>query len=111
MEMKQAIQCLSALAQETRLSAFRLLVERGPEGLTPGELSAELDIPGPTLSFHLKELAHAGLVSTERRGRSLAYRARVSRVDRLLDYLTANCCGGDADLCRDAEAADGRRRA
>jgi len=109
--MEQAIQCLSALAQETRLSVFRMLVERGPDGLTPGELGAELGIPGPTLSFHLKELAHAGLVTTERRGRSLAYRARVSRVDRLLDYLTAHCCGGDADLCREDGSADQRRRA
>ncbi len=111
MEMKHAIACLSALAQETRLRVFRLVVACGPQGLTPGEIAGELDIAGPTLSFHLKELTHAGLVSAERRGRQLAYRPRVAQVDRLLEYLTANCCGGDPDLCREEAVVERGQRA
>lgn len=109
--MERAIECLAALAQDSRLKVFRLVAEHGPEGRTPGEISAELGIPGPTLSFHLKELMRSGLVSSERRGRQLAYRARVSQLDRLVEYLTADCCGGNPDLCRDEAAPERRERA
>lgn len=89
-----AVAALAALAQEARLRVFRALVGAGPEGMTPGALSATLDIPGSTLSFHLKELVHAGLVSVEREGRNLHYRPALGRMDDLLAYLTAHCCMG-----------------
>lgn len=94
MDEKAAVAALGALAQEARLRVFRALVGAGPAGMTPGALSAMLDIPGSTLSFHLKELAHAGLVSVERDGRSLHYRPALARMDDLLSYLTAHCCMG-----------------
>lgn len=94
MDEKTAVAALGALAQEVRLRVFRALVGAGPDGVTPGVLSAMLDIPGSTLSFHLKELVHAGLVSVERDGRNLHYRPALERMDDLLDYLTAHCCMG-----------------
>ena len=93
-----AIRALAALAQETRLALFRLLVEQGPAGLTPGRIAAVLDVPPATLSFHLKELAHADLVSQERNGRHLIYRASFEQMNALLSYLTAHCCQGEACL-------------
>lgn len=101
-----AVAALAALAQEARLRVFRALVGAGPEGMTPGALSATLDIPGSTLSFHLKELVHAGLVSVEREGRNLHYRPALSRMDELLGYLTDHCCQG-----RSCAPAATRRRA
>jgi DNA-binding transcriptional ArsR family regulator len=86
---------LAALAQPLRLRAFRALVVAGRQGLTPGALCEELDVAATTLSFHLKELAHAGLVSQERDGRHLIYRASFDRMNLLLDYLTAHCCAGE----------------
>lgn len=94
MNEKAAVTALAALAQEARLRVFRALVGAGPEGLTPGTLSAMLDIPSSTLSFHLKELVNAGLVSVEREGRNLHYRPALGRMDALLAYLTAHCCMG-----------------
>lgn len=94
MNEKSAVAALAALAQEARLRVFRALVGAGPEGMTPGALSAMLDIPSSTLSFHLKELAHADLVSVEREGRNLHYRPALGRMNDLLDYLTAHCCMG-----------------
>lgn len=94
MNEKAAVAALAALAQEARLRVFRALVGAGPEGMTPSALSAMLDIPGSTLSFHLKELVHAGLVSVEREGRNLHYRPALGRMDDLLAYLTAHCCMG-----------------
>jgi ArsR family transcriptional regulator len=89
MNEKAAVAALAALAQEARLRVFRALVGAGPEGMTPSALSAMLDIPGSTLSFHLKELVHADLVSVEREGRNLHYRPALGRMDELLAYLTA----------------------
>jgi DNA-binding transcriptional ArsR family regulator len=86
------IKGLAALAQPVRLRAFRALVVAGPQGLTPGALCEELDVAPTTLSFHLKELTNAGLVSPERDGRYLIYRASFDRMNLLLDYLTAHCC-------------------
>ena len=77
-----------------RLRVFRALIGAAPQGMTPGELSATLDVPGSTLSFHLKELMHAGLVTQERDGRKLIYRPSIARMNDLLAYLTAHCCQG-----------------
>jgi DNA-binding transcriptional ArsR family regulator len=94
MEEKTAVIALAALAQEMRLRIFRALVVAGPQGLTPGALSAMLDVPASTLSFHLKELMHAGLALQERDGRSLIYRPALNAMNALLEYLTAHCCQG-----------------
>lgn len=94
MEMTQAVAALTALAHETRIEVFRRLVQAGPDGLAAGVLSEVLDVPPPTLSFHLKELRQAGLVATERRGRWVIYRACYPAMDELLDFLTERCCVG-----------------
>ena len=94
MEEKQAVAALAALAQPVRLRVFRALVGAGPEGMTPSALTAMLDVAGSTLSFHLKELTHAGLVLQERDGRNLIYRAALDRMSELMDYLAAHCCLG-----------------
>lgn len=89
------LKALSALAQAQRLRAFRALVTAGPVGLTPGALSDRLGLAPSALSFHLKELTHAGLVDVEPRGRNLIYRASFDRMNGLLAYLTEHCCRGD----------------
>ena len=94
MEEKSAITALAALAQPMRLRIFRALVGAGPQGMTPGALSALLDAPASTLSFHLKELTHAGLATQERESRNLIYRPSLQQMNQLLDYLTAHCCLG-----------------
>ncbi len=94
MEEKDVIQSLAALAQPVRLQVFRALVVRGSTGLTPGTMSEALNIPANTLSFHLKELTHAGLVTQERASRNMIYRAAYDRMNALLGYLTENCCQG-----------------
>ena len=94
MEETDVVKSLGALAQPVRLRVFRALVVAGPTGLTPGALAEALDVAATTLSFHLKELTHAGLVSQERDGRHLIYRASFDRMNALLTYLTAHCCGG-----------------
>lgn len=101
------IRGLAALAQPARLGAFRELVRAGPRGLTPTVLAERLGLAAPTLSFHLKELLHAGLVSQQRDGRFLIYRAEFARINALLGYLTAHCCesavceiDGDTSRCR-----------
>ena len=96
MNEKKAIAALAALAQEARLRVFRALVGAAPDGLTPSAISAMLDIPSSTLSFHLKELMHADLVTVERDGRSLIYRPAIAQMDALLGYLTDHCCQGRA---------------
>jgi ArsR family transcriptional regulator len=90
------VRSLAALAQPQRLRAFRALVVAGPEGLTPGAMAQQLDVAPSALSFHLKELAHAGLVTSEPRGRHLIYRASFVRMNALLAYLTEHCCEGAA---------------
>jgi ArsR family transcriptional regulator, arsenate/arsenite/antimonite-responsive transcriptional repressor len=91
---EQVIRSLAALAHPVRLQVFRALVVSGPAGMTPGVMQEGLGIPATTLSFHLKELTAAGLVSTERASRNLVYRAAYERMNGLLGYLTANCCQG-----------------
>ena len=94
MDEAPAVAALAALAQPMRLRVFRALVGAGPPGMTPGALSALLGVPASTLSFHLKELMHARLVSQQRDGRSLIYRPALAQMDALLQYLTAHCCQG-----------------
>jgi DNA-binding transcriptional ArsR family regulator len=91
-----AVKSLAALAQAQRLRAFRALVVAGPEGLTPGVIAEQLGMTPSALSFHLKELSQAGLVSSEARGRHLIYRAEFSRMNALLVYLTEQCCQGES---------------
>lgn len=105
MQETDVIRSLAALAQEVRLRAFRALVVAGQEGLTPGAVSEQLGIAPNTLSFHLKELTHGGLVSQERQGRNLIYRASFATMNDLLAYLTENCCQGAACLTEEATAA------
>jgi len=92
MKSKDAIESLAALAQESRLALFRLLVKRGPEGYTPTELAEKLGVPAPTLSFHLKELQRAGLIEARREGRFLFYRPNFPHMNQLVEFLTENCC-------------------
>ena len=92
MKAREVVESLAALAQESRLALFRLLVKRGPQGYTPGQLSDKLDVPGPTLSFHLKELQRAGLIEARREGRFLFYSPNFPRMNQLLGFLTENCC-------------------
>ena len=99
MESKEALAAFAALSQETRLAALRLLVGSGPSGLAAGDLADALGTPAPTLSFHLKELAGAGLVLARKEGRSVIYRADYAGIRDLVDFLMADCCQGDPRLC------------
>lgn len=94
MKANQVISALEALAQENRLAIFRALVQAGPQGLNPTYLSEKLDLPAPTLSFHLAQLRHAGLVTVTRDGRSLIYVAAYDAMRKVIDFLTENCCAG-----------------
>jgi predicted transcriptional regulator len=96
MEDKYVINALAALAQTSRLRIFRALVVKGNEGLTPALLAEMMGMPANTLSFHLKELMHADLISQERSGRNLIYRAQYDRMNAVLAYLSENCCQGQA---------------
>lgn len=96
MDEELVIKALAALAHPLRLKVFRALVVMGPEGLTPGAIQKGVDVPATTLSFHLKELANAGIVTVERAGRSLVYRAAYDQMNGVLGYLTENCCAGAA---------------
>lgn len=91
-----AVRALGALAQAQRLRTFRALVVAGPVGLTPGAIAEQLEVAPSALSFHLKELAHSGLVSSEPRGRNLIYRANFDQMNALLGYLTEHCCQGES---------------
>lgn len=94
METITAVTAFAALAQETRLGIFRLLVKAGPAGLPAGEIAEKLDLPAPTLSFHLNQLRHAGLLHQERQSRSLIYSVRFDTVQALLRFLMEDCCQG-----------------
>ena len=98
MEENEIVRSLAALAQPVRLRIFRSLVVAGEAGLTPGVLAESLDVPATSRSFHLKELVHSGLVSQERQGRNLVYRAAYAQMNDLLGFLTQNCCQGQACL-------------
>jgi len=108
MEIKNVIASLSALAQESRLAAFRLLVQAGPHGLVASKIGEQLGIPPSSLSFHLKELTHAGLITPKQDGRFVLYSANFGTMHALLAFLTENCCGGApcAPACTSACATD-----
>ena len=99
MKSLDAIAALSALASEARLAVFRLLVKRGPDGYTPSELIDRLEVPAPTLSFHLKELVRAGLIVSRRDGRNLYYSPDLERMSALVGFLTENCCSLADEAC------------
>lgn len=99
MDLKQAVAALSALAQDSRLAVFRALVERAPDGANPGDLAEALGIPANTLSFHLKTLAQAGLIDAQASGRFIRYRADITRMQDLIEFMTRNCCGGQPEKC------------
>ena len=101
----EATQAVAALAQETRLAAFRLLVRCGPSGLPAGEIAERLGVPGSTLSFHLKELDRAGLLRSWRRQRQIFYAADYEGMRRLLTFLTEDCCNGRPEICGGLSAA------
>ena len=99
MEILQAVTALSALAQESRLTIYRLLVEAGPEGLVVGRIAETTAIPAATLSFHLKTLAHADLIQGRQEGRFVRYVADFDAMHCLIEYLSENCCGSDRSAC------------
>ncbi len=106
MKAQNAVRMLAALAQEHRLGIYRLLVKRGPDGYAAGDIAARMAIPAPTLSFHLKSLAHAGLIGMRREGRFIYYSANFPGMNELIAFLTENCCGVDRSMaytgCADA---------
>ena len=113
MESKDAVPALAALAQEHRLAVFRLLVQAGLEGLPPGQIAERLKLVPPTLSFHLAQLKHAGLVQVRRDGRSLIYTVNYEAMNGLMAFLTDNCCGAACvvPVCEPQSATIVRRRA
>ena len=113
MQSKQAITILAALAQESRLAVYRLLIEHAPEGLAASAIAEKLGLPNATLSFHLKELSHAGLVSSRQSGRFIYYAPVIEAMNELIGYLTDHCCSQSAGTCSTATAqcAPGKRPA
>ncbi|MCG8593286.1 MAG: metalloregulator ArsR/SmtB family transcription factor [Kiloniellales bacterium] len=107
MEIKSAVAALGALAQETRLAVFRLLIEAGPGGLPAGLIAARLEVAPATLSFHLGQLERAGLLASRRNGRQILYAADIEGTRRLMAFLTEDCCGGHPELCGDLVRAQG----
>lgn len=105
MKTKSVVTALSALAQETRLAIFRLLVSAGTKGMTPGKIAERLDLPAATLSFHLKELSYSGLIVSRQESRFIHYSADYKVMNKLIAFLTENCCSGSvceaspAELC------------
>ena len=110
MEIATAVTSLIALAQGTRLSVFRLLVEAGPQGINAGAIAETVGVPAATLSFHLKELLRAGLVVSRQEGRFIYYSANFTAMDDLIAYLTDNCCQGGQCLPKTAAAATTSKR-
>jgi DNA-binding transcriptional ArsR family regulator len=104
MDKSNAVEALGALAQETRLEIFRLLVQAGSEGMAAGHIGLRLELPPATLSFHLNQLRHAGLISYRREGRSLIYAAEYAAMNGLVGYLTENCCQGSGSCSVPAAA-------
>ncbi len=99
METTNAIEVFAALAQPTRLEAFRLIMQHEPDGLPAGEVARLLDVPQNTMSSHLSILARAGLISAERQSRSIIYRTEIDRVREIASFLVNDCCGGRPELC------------
>ncbi len=114
MKSDAAVTALGALAHETRLRLYRLLVQSGPEGVAAGLIAERLAVPPSSLSFHLNDLMQAGLITQSRDGRSLIYRADFARMNALVGFLTENCCGGAvscAPVCEPATTTPARRKA
>ena len=109
MDATTTIRALGALAQEHRLAAFRLLVQAGPDGLPAGAIADDLGLPASSMSFHLAQLANAGLVSQHRQSRSIIYAVDFTAMNGLMAYLTENCCGGAS--CAPAASCDASRNA
>lgn len=105
MRREEVIAALGALAQESRLDIFRMLVQKGPNPIAAGDIARKLDLPAPTLSFHLGQLKHAGLLSAHRHSRSISYAVNYRTMNALLKYLTDNCCQGQPELCAPASCA------
>lgn len=99
MDTKDALECFAALAQDTRLAAFRLLVREEPEGLPAGEIARQLAVPHNTLSSHLAVLARARWVTSSRHGRTITYRANLARVNEMIGFLAMDCCAGHPEIC------------
>ena len=99
MKPAQVVKALAALAQPTRLAIYRLLVERGPDGMAAGQVAGKLKASPATLSFHFKTLSHAGLIGSRQEGRFIYYAANFTVMNDMLAYLTENCCGGDQAAC------------
>jgi|SRR5580765_6011105 len=99
MDAKQIVAALGALGQDTRLEVFRVLVQCGPHGLAAGAIAQALGVPPSSLTFHLQQLYHAGLITQRRLGRQLIYAADFAAMNEIVGYLTENCCGGNASLC------------
>ncbi len=99
MKSAQVVKALSALAQPTRLAIYRLLVERGPEGMAAGQVAERLKVSPATMSFHFKTLDHAGLIEGRQDGRFVYYAANFTVMNDMLAYLTENCCGGNPEAC------------
>jgi ArsR family transcriptional regulator len=96
----QVVKALAALAQSTRLAIYRLLVTCGPEGMAAGQIAEKLKVSPATMSFHFKALSHAGLIESRQDGRFIFYAANFAVMNGMVDYLTENCCGGNADACK-----------
>lgn len=99
MKSAQVVKALSALAQPTRLAVYRLLVERGPEGMAAGQVAEKLKVSPATLSFHFRTLSHAGLLESRQDGRFIYYAANFAAMNSMVAYLTENCCAGNPDAC------------
>jgi DNA-binding transcriptional ArsR family regulator len=102
MKAKSIVTALGALGQDTRLEVFRLLVQRGPDGVPAGAIAEGLGVPPSSLTFHLQQLTHAGLITQRRLSRQLFYAANFETMNEIVGYLTENCCGGNAALCAPA---------
>lgn len=100
MRSAQVVKALAALAQPTRLAAYRLLVESGPEGMAAGQVAEKLKVSPATLSFHFKTLSYAGLLDSRQDGRFIYYAANFIVMNEMVAYLTENCCGGNPDACK-----------
>lgn len=102
MKREEVVAALGALAQDSRLDIFRMLVQKGPDGMPAGEIARRLELPAPTLSFHLGQLKYAGLVSARRHSRSISYAANYATMNTLLQFLTDNCCQDRPEGCAPA---------
>lgn len=100
MKPTQVVKALAALAQPTRLAIYRLLVATGPEGMVAGQVAEKLKVSPATMSFHFKTLSHAGLIDSRQDGRFIYYAANFVVMNGMVDYLTENCCGGNAEVCK-----------